>query len=326
MIDIYFEENYAKLYEKIEQGKSVVFEYKSDFGHIRHLFIKREIPIRINDTTYYDLTTPYGYGGPTIIQCQNNKKKQLVEEFEQAFSEFCREHNIVCEFIRFHPILRNANDFKEIYDVSYVRNTVGTTINKNDDPMQSEFSKSARKTIRRVLKSGLKYRIIQKPNKIRNFKEVYYSTMDRNNASEYYYFDDEYFDRCLDLFNENIISIEVLYNDKVIAAAFYFVYGQFIHAHLSGTLQEYLHLSPAYIIKYATAIWARENNIGLIHYGGGTTNDKEDSLYMFKKKFTKETEFQFFTGKKMWNKKVYSDLCQHKQVNTKSNYFPAYRE
>ena len=163
--------------------------------------------------------------------------KKLVEEFEQAFSEYCREQNIISEFIRFHPILRNAQDFKEIYDVSYIRNTVGTTINKNEDPIQSEFSK---------------------------FKEVYYATMDRNKASEYYYFDDEYFNKCLDMFNENIILIEVTYNDKVIASAFYFVYGQLIHAHLSGTLPEYLHLSPAYIIKYATAIWARENNIHLI--------------------------------------------------------------
>ena len=326
MHDIYFEENYGKLYEKIEKGKSLVFELKSDLGHIRHLFIKREIPIRINDTTYYDLITPYGYGGPTIMNCQSNKRKQLVEEFEQAFSEYCREQNIISEFIRFHPILRNAQDFKEIYDVSYIRNTVGTTINKNEDPIQSEFSKSTRKTIRRVLEAGLKYRIIQNPNKIHKFKEVYYATMDRNKASEYYYFDDEYFNKCLDMFNENIILIEVTYNDKVIASAFYFVYGQLIHAHLSGTLPEYLHLSPAYIIKYATAIWARENNIHLIHYGGGITNDKEDSLYKFKKKFTKETEFEFFTGKKIWNKEVYIGLCQYQQVNTKSNYFPAYRE
>ena len=46
MIDIYFDENYGKLYEEIENGKSEVFEYKTNYGHIRHMFIKREIPIR----------------------------------------------------------------------------------------------------------------------------------------------------------------------------------------------------------------------------------------------------------------------------------------
>ncbi len=64
MIDIYFEPNYGKLYEKIENGNCEVFRYSSAFGNVYHLFIKREIPVRVNNKTYYDLVTPYGYGGP----------------------------------------------------------------------------------------------------------------------------------------------------------------------------------------------------------------------------------------------------------------------
>lgn len=77
MIDIYFTENYGKLYEDIEKGTNEVFEYRSELGFIRHMFIKREIPIKINGETYYDLVTPYGYGGPLIIKYSNEKKESF---------------------------------------------------------------------------------------------------------------------------------------------------------------------------------------------------------------------------------------------------------
>ena len=66
VIDIYFEPKYGKLYEEMENGTCEVFEHRSSIGIVNHMFIKREIPITIDNTTYYDLVTPYGYGGPLI--------------------------------------------------------------------------------------------------------------------------------------------------------------------------------------------------------------------------------------------------------------------
>lgn len=326
MLDIYFEPHYGELYEKIENGVNTVFKYSSSYGKIYHMFIKREIEIKIDDEIWYDLVTPYGYGGPIIIECKEGKRDILIEEFNKSFSQYCMENNVVSEFIRFHPIIGNANDFRNMYEVSYVRNTVGTKICPNEDPIQTEFSKSARKSIQRALKFGLTYRITYKPECIDNFIEIYYSTMERNNAEKYYYFGQDYFNECLQYFKNNILFIEVIYENKVIAAALYFVYGKFIHAHLSGTLKEYLMFSPAYVIKYATALWAKENGISLIHYGGGITDSKEDALYKYKKKFTRNTEFEFYIGKKIWNNQIYEKLCELSNVDRNIQYFPAYRK
>ena len=95
---------------------------------------------------------------------------------------------------------------------------------------------------------------------------------------------------------------------------------------MSGTYKEYLQYSPAYIIKYGTLIWAIENEIDLIHYGGGITNNKDDGLYRFKKKFGRNTEFEFYVGKKIWNKYIYDKLCIMKNADKNSDFFPAYRE
>ena len=324
--DIYFDKNYGKLYENIENGEAIVFEYEDKNGKISNQFIKREIPIKINGKTYYDITTPYGYGGPIIEYCSGDKNN-LLQEYKKKFSIFCNNNNIVSEFIRFHPLFDNALDFKNIYDVVYMRKTLGTNLEKYDNPVESEFSRSCRKTIRQVLKSGVTYNIIERPKEFETFKRVYYSNMDRKGATDYYYFKDEYFEKILKYFKDNIIMVQAIYENKIIAAGLYFIYNNIIHIHLSGTDTEYLHLSPAYVLKYATAIWGKEHNYKVIHYGGGLTNSEEDTLYLFKKKFAQNTQFDFYIGKKIWNQEIYNELCKKKGINEKDiNFFPAYRK
>ena len=325
-MDIYFEEKYGSLYEKMENGKVDIFEYKNELGSIRSMFIKREIPMKIDNKTYYDLITPYGYGGPIVVDCVDNSLRQeLVQEYYKSFKAYCEANDIVSEFIRFHPILENYKDFKDIYDVQYMRKTLGTNLKDFDDPIQSEFSKSCRKVIRRALRNGITFKIEKSPDKIDEFKDIYYSTMDRNDANEYYYFDDEYFNNIINNFKENVILVKAIYEEKTIAAGLYFIFGKIIHIHLSGTLNEYLDLSPAYILKYAVTLWGKENGYELIHYGGGRSNSEEDSLFKFKKKFAKNTEFDFYIGKKVWDIDVYNKLCELKGVNENTEFFPAYR-
>ncbi|WP_338470960.1 peptidoglycan bridge formation glycyltransferase FemA/FemB family protein [Niallia sp. XMNu-256] len=323
--DIYFDENYGRLYEKVENGKSEVFHFQNELGEVKNQFIVRQIPIKIDSVTYYDIVTPNGYGGPVIIDCVDSKKNELVSQYFEAFSQYCEENDIVSEFIRFHPLVGNVNEFKGLYDVSCIRKTLGTNLKDYDDPIQSEFSKSCRKNIRKALNKGVNFEVTEKPTDIGEFKQIYYSTMDRNNATGYYYFDDDYFDIILNYFRENIIIVKAIYDGKTIAQGLYFVYGKNIHIHLSGTLSEYLHLSPAYILRYAVTLWGKENGYEMIHHGGGRSNSEEDGLYKFKKGFAKNTEFDFYIGKKIWNPSVYIELCE--KVGTKSSldYFPAYR-
>lgn len=323
--DIYFEYNYGKLYEKIEKGTCEIYEYRSDLGTIYHMFIKREIPITIDGSKWYDIITPYGYGGPIVINCKEKSKVKLLEDFKEEFHKYCVENNVVSEFIRFHPVINNVYDFKSIYEVSNIRNTVGTNLVSFDDPFQSEFSKTCRKNIRKALKSGLSYKITQNPSEINRFKEIYYSTMDRNEAQDYYYFNDEYFNQCTELLHENILLVEVIYNQKTVAMGFYFIYNQIIHTHLSGTLSEFLHLSPAYILRYVVTKWGKEKGYSIIHHGGGRSNSKEDNLYLFKRQFGKNTEYEFYVGKKIWNEEIYNILCEKQNINADTEFFPAYR-
>ena len=322
-IDLYFDENYGKLYEKIENGTSEIFTYEDENGKITNQFLKREIPEKIDEKVFYDLVTPYGYGGP-VVEEVNNKEK-LLENFEREFSKYCLENNIVSEFVRFHPLIKNYQDFEKMYNAQYMRKTLITKLDE-EDPITNQFGKSSRKNIRQAINRGVTFKVTKSPENIGAFKEIYYSTMDRNNATDYYYFDDEYFNDILRYFKENIVLVEAIYEEKVIAAGLYFTYKDIIHIHLSGTLNEYLFLSPAYILRYAIAEWGIENGYKLIHHGGGRSNSEEDSLYLFKKNFARVHDVDFYIGKKVWNEEIYNKLCEMKNVDKKDAFFPAYRK
>lgn len=322
-IDLYFDENYGKLYEKVEKGIATIFDYEDENGKISNQFLIREIPEKIDGNSYYDLVTPYGYGGP-IVHFSNNKEK-LLEKYEEVFSKYCKENNFVSEFVRFHPIVKNYEDFGKMYNAEYMRKTLITKLDE-ENPETNQFGKSCKKNIRQAMNRGVSFRVTPNPDSIGSFKEIYYSTMDRNNATEYYYFDEEYFNDILKYYKNNLVLIEAIFEDKVIAAGLYFTYKDIIHIHLSGTLNEYLYLSPAYILRYAVTVWGKENGYKLIHHGGGRSNSEEDSLYLFKKNFAKLYDTDFYIGKKIWNEELYNKLCEIKKVDKNEKFFPAYRK
>lgn len=326
MKDIYFDENYGKLYEKIEHGTAHIFKCENENGTIINQFIKREIPIKINNITYYDIVTPYGYGGPYIDKCIN--KEKLLYDYEKKFKKYCEENNIVAEFVRFHPLYKNYLDFKEIYNSSFNRYTLATNLKDYDDPFTSEFSKHCRKTVRQVLKEGITFKMIENVTEadIEEFKRIYYLNMKRKEAEDYYFFDDEYFNKIMNYYHDKIVIAESIFEGKVVAAGLYFVTDNNIHAHLSGTDTNYLYLSPAYILKYGTLLWGKEKRYNYIHYGGGTSTSLEDPLYQFKCKFAQNTKLEFWIGKKIWNKDVYNKLCEKVNVSKDEDYFPAYRK
>lgn len=325
MKDIYFEKDYGRLYEEVENGTCEAFEFENELGMVRHLFIKRCIPQTLTSSILYDLTTPYGYGGPLVVEFKEGKKDELVQAFYVAFKQYCEANNIVSEFVRFHPLLENEKDFKNYYNITFKRNTLLTVLADSDDPFLSEYSASCRRDIRHALKAGVEYKVVVAPDDLENFKELYYSTMKRVEADSVYFFSDHYFSECLKYFKKNIILIEIIYKGQTIGMSFNFLYNNLLHVHLTGTLQEFHHLSSAYVLQYALVLWGKANGVRAIHLGGGKTGERDDKLFLFKKKFAKNKEYDFYVGQKIWNPQIYQELCNAADICGESSSFPAYR-
>ena len=325
-MDIYFNELYGKLGEYIERGKCISFHVETKNGIVSNMFILRKIPNLIDGIQYYDIVTPYGYGGPIIKDASNITA--LVKDYYNEFAAFCQEHRIVSEFIRYHPIYRNWEPFDSIYENCYSRHTIGTNLKDYDDPIQSEFSKSARKELRLAVSNEVTCSVHEHPSSLMIFRKLYEKTMDRNGADSVYYFPSKYYRILETQLSPYVLEIRAHYQNEVIASEIYLTQGELMHAHLLGSDDRLLLTAGGAMLEATAVRWGKDHGYMFIHHGGGRTSSDDDSLYQYKKKFGKHTQFDFYVGKKVWNTKIYNRLSDMR-LKTGSikddSFFPIYR-
>ena len=91
--DMYYTSQYFLSAVKLDPGEALLFYYKDDDGEVAYPFIKRQISDE--DTRYFDVTTPFGYGGPILKVGKNGV--DLVANFRKTFVEYCENEKIVAE-------------------------------------------------------------------------------------------------------------------------------------------------------------------------------------------------------------------------------------
>jgi serine/alanine adding enzyme len=326
--DLYFHPDWGRAHETVEKGVSVPFLHRSELGTVSHTFIKRPIDrLPDDEERYFDLVSPYGYGGPIVLECSSGDRRALIDAFMLDLASYCRDNRIVSEFIRFHPIESNHEDLGAYYEISKIKKTLATNLVDYGDPCVAEFSKTCQKTVARCRSLGMEFSIGSDRASLEPFLRIYASTMKRNMALEYYYFDQSYFEGLLRLFPGHCFIATVSHEGRPIAGGLYLHYGRYVHAHLSGTLEDSVHLSPAYLLKAELVRWARERGYRYVHYGGGYTNSEADGLFLFKKRFSRNTEFDFHVGKRIWDPSAYEKLTRAHRSSREgdSAFFPAYR-
>lgn len=298
--DIYFTRQYCKMEQEQEEGIAQLFIYEEENENIGiYPFIKRQINHPKLQGAYYDIETPYGYGGP-ITKCADSS---FVSRFESSFLEYCKNENIIAEFVRFHPLIKNERIFQKNMEVLHNRSTVWLDLTKSiDDIWMNEVSTQNRNTIRKCEKNQLHVEVTEHYD---TFIEIYNETMQKVGAQSFYFFEPKYYDHIKA--SELYVLFEVKQAEKTLAAAIFMGYGQYFHYHLSGSRKEFLKLAPNNILLWEAIKYAKQQGYKKMHFGGGLTDSKEDNLYRFKSRFSK-TSADFYIGKRIHNKEVYQML------------------
>jgi hypothetical protein len=324
-VDIYFDMDYLKNSERIEKGKLDFFFYEDNNGKGKNIFIKREVKQNIVEDSLYDLITPYGYGGPLIEIKQEDNKEVFIETYFKKYEEYCNKNNIVSEFVRFHPLEKNYEYSKDFYNVTYNSNTIFIDLS-SEEIIESNIISKARNMIRKAEKNHLVFEEDKKFETIEKFIELYYETMNKNNASALYYFDKEYF---YDIFllKNKVKLFNVKHEDKIIATSMILIGEKWIHYHLSANTEIGYKLAANNFLLYNIAKWGHKNGYKKFHLGGGYGGN-ESPLYKFKHSMNKNGILEFYIGKKIFNKELYEKLVDEKMLNDKekeNTFFPLYR-
>lgn len=326
MKDLYFNPNYAKAYEDID-GKSDTFTFECLYGKVTNTFIMRKIPWNVNGDIYYDIVTPYGYGGPLAEDVKDIDA--LLLEYKKAFTEFCKKKNIICEFIRFH--LYDNVDVREHYygeTLHLLDNVVVNTIGEFDSDIWMKYEHKVRKNVKKAINNGLEIIIENNLDHIADFLSIYNSTMDRNNADDYYYLTDKYFESISNLLPENFMYFHAVKDNKIVATELVLCSEEYAYSFLGGTLTEYYAYRPNDYLKNEIIKWCNRTARKRFILGGGY--HKDDGIYQYKRCFTPDPDVPFYVGRYIFDEKMYNTIVNirksvDKDFKQSTGYFPKYR-
>lgn len=317
--DVYYSKEYISLYLK-ENEELFEFKYQDGQNIFYNISIKRPISkignIEITDG-FYDLETAYGYGGYFV----NTDDKDFLFNAFEAYKKRCENENIIAEFIRFHPFNSFPKKNEEFLNMNILdREVVCVDLSLSKDERWQKYSSNTRNILRKCEKEL----IFRKSENLDKFIELYIKTMDKNSANGFYYFDKKYFEIMINL--ENIELYEVLKDGEIISSAFFIFAEEIGHYHLSANNYELRRYNANYFILDSIFDIAKSRNKNYFLLGGGTTSNKEDTLFKFKNKFASFKELFYISGK-IFNIDMYNQYVQmwEEQSLGQINYFLKYR-
>ena len=330
--DIYYTPDYYELCERNGDGEAMCFVYEGDGDIAMYPFLLNSVN-RLGyelDKEYFDIQGVYGYNGALFSSCS----AKFLKDFSQSLLNYCREHNVITEFTRFNPILKNHVYAKYLSVVKMNKNIIVDLTNTEENIWNSLYDHSVRKNVRKAHRSRLTTTIFnnsQITDKwLNDFKRIYYDTLKRNQAENYYYFDDDYFLNITKLLKYNGIFFFVLKDNKPISCELVTYKNNKAYSFLGGTLSEYFPYRPNDLLKHEIILHLK--NIGVEYFclGGGTS--KNDGIFKYKKSFSKNGDVNFYIGETIYNHKIYDYVCKkwtekYPDISNKfSNRLLKYRE
>lgn len=328
--DIYYLSSYSKAFKLHGDGEPILFYFEDGDFRAINVVMKRDIKSdaaflnKLDEDLYFDLATPYGYGG-FLLSGEITEERLNKLDFE--YCVYCKNNKIISEFVRFHPVIKNQSNMGKIYDVLELGQTVSIELDTKER-IWDNLSRENRNKIRKAQKSGVEIFCGRNADLYEKFINLYNQTMDKNNASKYYYFNYDFYKSLLYDSRYNSLIFYAEYESKIIAMAIILFSNNNLHYHLSGANKEYQEFAPVNLLLYEASIWGCENGYKTFHLGGGV-GGKTDNLYKFKSGFNRNSSNAFAIGRKIFDEERYNKLVAIKEesgeLKSENTFFPRYR-
>lgn len=324
-LDVYWRPEYLLLSECAREGKGHLVLYEGEKGRVLYPFLLREVSFSVGGKRYFDITSPYGYGGPLY----EPKDPGLAQEFSGLFHSYCVENGIVAEFIRFfHPVLANHEVFQPA-DALVPRGQVAVLeLEKSADQLAEELSPKVKRNLKSSERAGVEIVFDEGLEQLEEFVRLYRDTMERRGAEERYLFEKAYFNFVKAELSPFAFLVAAKQGGKVIAAALFFGAGPYMAYHLAASDFRFRAFCANELIVWRTALWGKEQGFQFLNLGGGV-GGAEDSLFQFKSSFTPARR-PAFLGKVIHDQEAYQKLTKDWEARSgrlaaQTSFFPAYR-
>ena len=299
--DVYFREEYLSLYANKEQQPLCAYA-RDERGIMLLPYLDRSFVFE--GKLFREQETAYGYGGPVC----STEDPAFKADAARAIFQLMVEEGYLVGFVRFHPLLENYRGMEGVGRIIDGQQVVVMDLSGGEDEIwMREIHRKNRSAIRRSERDGLCFEADYAFDYLPDFVRLYGGTMDKLNAERFYYFPESYYRQIRDGLPGSFLGV-VKAGGEVAASAIFFRSGPYGHYHLSGSNPAFLAQSPNNLLLWKAALELKSQGVELFHLGGGTTTDPEDSLFLFKHRFSSSVRTHRI-GKFVYQPEAYERIC-----------------
>jgi len=316
--DFYHTWDYHSL-EKSGNPILIVFLQGEDF--IAFPLIKRSI----EGSPYYDCTSAYGYTGPISTLPFEMMDEDLINTFNLAFTNYLKKEMIITVFSRFHPLFNQGLLLQKLGGLHLNGRTIGINLEPSLENIRLKYKRSVRQKVNQLRRKFFRLHRAETKFETSAFARIYNDSMQKVQASAFYFFDENYFSKFLSFENFESEIILCSSEDEIMAGILVTYSKNIMQIHLAATDTRFLQESPMKLLFDEAVAIGKTRGMKFLHLGSGV-GGQEDSLYQFKSCFS-DTSFEFMTWRYVVDTFTYNMLIKEKSQSQpiQSQLFPLYR-
>ncbi|MCX2449920.1 GNAT family N-acetyltransferase [Pedobacter sp. PLR] len=314
--DIYHTLHYHTLDKR---GEPILFVYEEGEAFIALPLLRRAI----ENTSYYDFTSSYGYAGPISNKKFETLSNSLIANFKYSFVDFMQKNQAISVFSRLNPFINQRFLLEKLGGIRSNGKTIYIDLMQSIEEQRSKYDKRLGRQIRQLQKKGFLVKEADTQEEIGRFTNMYNKNMQRLEADQSYFFTEEYFTSLLKNSEFNCKLILIYDGDEMICGATVIWSDDVIRNHLSATSESHIHFSPSKLMMDEISLIGRTLGMKFFHLGGGV-GGKQDTLFNFKALFSDlllEDNIWCFVA----DESTYNKLVEQKSISIHKDYFPLYR-
>jgi hypothetical protein len=230
-------------------------------------------------------TSVYGYAGPLVSR--PDLPEAVLAAFRAALTLALVRRQVTSVFSRLHPLLNQRPVLDGLGELAEHGQTVSVDLTLPVDVQRTHFRSSHKRHLNKLARAGATWTYDPAGEHLEAFAACYDQSMRRVGASASYDFGIEHFRAFFDTDDVEAFLGVVRIEDDVAAVGLFTRCGPIVQAHLNGTADRFLSLSPAKLMYDGTRLWSTEHGATFLHIGGGLGGG-EDPLFNFKAGFSRQ--------------------------------------
>lgn len=294
------------------EGRAECFVFEADGETAVYPYLRRRLaalPFMEPSSPLSDITGAYGYNGAMA----STSDDIFARRFREAFGTYCRESGVITEFVRFHPLLGNAELFASDCTIQVANDNVAVDLRRPLSEIRETYAYNCRKNLRKAEREGVRA-YIEEGNgaSFGDFLRIYRETMERVEAEPSFAYSDAFFEHLAEDLRPVPIFAYAEFGERVVSCELALRSDRIIYSFLGGTDPNAFSVRPNNALKDELIRWAQQHGCEWYLIGGGRRPG--DGIFNYKASFAPAGAIPFEVGVRVHDPLAYEQVIARWEV------------